>query len=235
MRRVATLTTVLAAISIGAVVFSNAMSATVSGGTISGTVKYAGTPPPMKKLDITKDKQVCGLQTHFDESLDVGSDGGIKYAVVVLKGVTGAKPTTVEYDQKGCVYSPRVIAFPAGSKVNVKNDDGILHNIHSYSTKNPPFNLAQPKFKKVMTVEIKQPEIIKLTCDAHAWMTGWWYVTDSPYVAVTDDKGNFTIKDVPPGEYTAEVWQEKLGTQDQKVDVKAGATAKVDFTLKPKS
>jgi len=91
MRRVATLTTVLATVAIGAVVFSNAMSSATAGGTIAGTVKYAGTPPPMKKLDITKDKQVCGLQTHLDESLVVGSDGGIKYAVVVLKGVKGGR------------------------------------------------------------------------------------------------------------------------------------------------
>ena len=235
MRRFAIFTVVLAAVAICTVVIWRATTSAAASGAITGTVKYVGTPPPAKKLDITKDKAVCGLKPHMDETLAVGSDGGIEYAVVVLKGVKGAKPTTIDYDQKGCVYAPRVIAFPAGSKVNIKNDDGILHNIHSYSTKNPAFNLAQPKFKKVMTVEVKQPEIIQVTCDAHGWMKGWWYVTDSPYFAVTDEKGNFTIKGVPPGEYTVEVWQEKLGTQDQKVNLKAGDTAKADFTLKPKS
>ena len=56
--------------------------------------------------------------------------------------------------------------------------------------------------------------MIKVTCDAHGWMHGWWVATDTPYFAVTDDKGNYTIKDVPPGDYTVEVWQEKLGTDD---------------------
>ena len=74
-----------------------------------------------------------------------------------------------------------------------------------------------------------------MTCDAHGWMHGWWVATDTPYFAVTDDKGNFTIKDVPPGNYTVEVWQEKLGTADQKVDVKDGASASANFSLKPKS
>ncbi|MGH7864376.1 MAG: carboxypeptidase regulatory-like domain-containing protein [Candidatus Binataceae bacterium] len=235
MRRFAAFTAVLAAVVFCAVVISRATTSAAAGGTVSGTVKYGGAPPPAKKLDITKDKNVCALKPHFDESLAVASDGGVQYAVVLLKDVKGAKPATVDYDQKGCSYAPRVIAFAAGSKVNIKNDDGILHNIHSYSTKNPPFNLAQPKFKKVMTVEVKQPEIIRVTCDAHGWMKGWWYVTDSPYFAVTDAKGNFTIKDVPPGDYTIEVWQEKLGTENQKVKVKAGDTAKADFTLKPKS
>ncbi|HVN63157.1 MAG TPA: carboxypeptidase regulatory-like domain-containing protein, partial [Candidatus Binataceae bacterium] len=128
-----------------------------------------------------------------------------------------------------------VLAFPAGSTVDIVNSDGILHNIHTYSTVNPAFNMAQPKFKKVIKKQIDKPEVFKVGCDAHGWMHGWWYVTDTPYFAVTDDSGNFSIKDVPPGDYTIEVWQEKLGTQDQKVSVKDGATATSDFSMKPKS
>ena len=48
-------------------------------------------------------------------------------------------------------------------------------------------------------------------------------------------QGNYAIKDIPPGSYTVEVWQEKLGTQDEKADVKDGSTANVNFSLKPKS
>ncbi len=73
-----------------------------------------------------------------------------------------------------------------------------------------------------MDKKIDKPEAIKVTCDAHGWMHGWWIATDTPYFAVTDDKGNYTIKDVPPGDYTVEVWQEKLGTADEKADVKDG-------------
>ena len=192
--------------------------------------------PQPKTVEITKDKEVCGLKPHFDEDLIVGSDGGIANAVVIVKGAKGdLKPENVEFDQKGCDYVPHVLAFPAGSTVEIMNDDGILHNIHTYSTVNPSFNMAQPKFKKKIDEKVDKPEVIKVTCDAHGWMHGWWVATDTPYYAVTDDNGNFTIKDVPPGDYTVEVWQEKLGTQDQKVDVKDGATANAAFSLKPKS
>ena len=129
---------------------------------------------------------------------------------------------------------PHVLAFPAGSTVKIVNSDGILHNIHTYSEKNPSFNMAQPKFKKVIEQKVEQPEVIKVTCDAHGWMHGWWVATDTPYFAVTDDKGNYSIADVPPGDYTVEVWQEKLGTDDQKASVKDGATATTNFSLKPK-
>lgn len=64
-------------------------------------------------------------------------------------------------------------------------------------------------------------------------MSGYVGVLEHPFFAVTDKDGNFTIEGVPPGEYTVEVWQEKLGAQTAKVKVDAGAAAKQDFTFKP--
>jgi plastocyanin len=234
MKRFAIVTTACAAVALGMTL--GAVSADAAGGTISGTVKYDGAPPTPKPVEVTKDKEVCGLVKHVNEDLLVDSGGGIANAVVIVKGAKGdLKPTSVTFDQKGCRYEPHVLAFPAGSTVKIMNDDGILHNIHTYSTVNPSFNAAQPKFKKEMDKVIDKPEVIKVTCDAHGWMHGWWVSTDTPYYAVTDDKGNYTIANVPPGSYTVEVWQEKLGTDDQKADVKDGAAANVNFTLKPKS
>lgn len=210
--------------------------ANAAGGTISGTVKYGGTTSAPKEVEVTKDKEVCGLHKHFEEDLIVDSGGGIANAVVVVKGAKGdLTPQEVKFDQKGCDYVPHVLAFPAGSTVDILNSDGILHNIHTFSEKNPSFNAAQPKFQKVIKHKVDQPEVIKVSCDVHNWMHGWWVATDTPYFAVTDDKGNYTIKDVPPGDYTVEVWQEKLGTDDQKASVKEGGTTTTDFTLKPKA
>jgi len=206
------------------------------GGTIQGTVKYDGSAPKPKAIEVSKDKEVCGLKPHFEQDLIVGDSGGIQYAVISIPDAKGdVKPSDVKFDQKGCQYEPHVLAFPAGSTVLVENDDGILHNIHTYSTKNSPVNMAQPKFKKELKVPVKEPELIKVTCDAHGWMSGYWYSSANPYYAVTDDKGAFTISDVPPGDYTLHLWHEKLGEDTQKVTVKAGATANANFTLKPKS
>jgi hypothetical protein len=126
------------------------------------------------------------------------------------------------------------LAFPAGSTVEILNPDGILHNIHSYSTKNTPFNMAQPKFKKTLTVKIDKPEAVNVKCDVHGWMSGWLFVAENPYVGVTDDKGVVKLTDVPAGTYTLEVWHETLGKQTQKVTVKAKEEAKVNFELAKK-
>ena len=41
------------------------------GGTISGTVKFKGNAPAPKKLDVSKDKEVCGKSPKMDQSLIV--------------------------------------------------------------------------------------------------------------------------------------------------------------------
>jgi hypothetical protein len=205
-------------------------------GSLSGRITYAGAPPPKKKLDVSKDKEVCGKNEIYDESLVVGPDKGLKNAVVTVLGAKGGTFASqkVELDQKGCQYVPHVVVVPTTGQLDILNSDGILHNIHTHSTANPAINVAQPKFKKVLTQKFTKPEIIKAACDAHGWMSGWIVVTDHPFVAVTDDKGNFAIKDIPPGKYTVEIWQETLGKQVKEVTIKAKEDVKLTLELAKK-
>jgi plastocyanin len=203
------------------------------GGSISGTVKFKGTAPAPKKLDVGKDKEVCDKAPKVDQSLIV-SNGNLVNAVITISDIQKGKKIElkkVTLDQKGCEYHPHVLAFPAGSPVEILNPDGILHNIHSYSKVNSPFNQAQPKFKKTLDVKIEKPEAIEVKCDVHGWMHGWLVSTETPYFAVTDNSGSFKLTDVPAGSYTVEVWHEKLGKSTQKVTVKAKEEAKVNFEI----
>jgi plastocyanin len=203
------------------------------GGTISGTVKFKGTAPAPKKLDVSKDKEVCGKSPKMDPSLIV-NNGNLANAVVTITDIKKGKKIDakkVTLDQKECEYHPHVLAFPAGSTVEILNPDGILHNVHSYSKVNTPFNQAQPKFKKTLQVKIEKPEAVEVKCDVHGWMHGWLVATESPYVAVTDNSGAFKLTDVPAGTYTVEVWHEKLGKTSQKVTVKGKDDAKVNFEM----
>ena len=207
------------------------------GGTISGSIKFAGAPPARKEVPVTKDMEVCGKEKHLSWDLIVGPNKGIENAVVSLTDVKKGKKwaiTKATLDQNSCVYKPHVLVAQAGGTVDILNSDGILHNIHTYSTANPAFNKAQPKFKKVMPADFKKPETIKVTCDAHGWMLGWIVVSDHPYVAVTDEKGDFTLKDVPPGHYKLEIWHETLGKSVKEVTVKPKEETKVQIELAKK-
>ncbi|MBI2347540.1 MAG: hypothetical protein HYV05_02675 [Deltaproteobacteria bacterium] len=203
------------------------------GGSVSGVVKFKGAAPAPKKLEITKDKEVCAKSGKTDPSLIV-SGGNLVNAVVSITDIKKGKkmePQKVKLDQNGCEYKPHVLAMAAGSSVDILNPDGILHNVHSYSKANSPFNMAQPKFKKTITVKVDKPEVINLKCDVHGWMNAWLFVAANPYFSVTDNSGSFKLTDVPAGTYNVEVWHETLGKTSQKVTVKAKADTKVTFEM----
>jgi hypothetical protein len=200
------------------------------GGTVEVDVKYNGAPV-IEKIKVNKDTQQCGTEAAI-EKVVVGANKGLANAVASVPGAKGAKAMKGVIDQHGCKFVPHVVLMTPG-EIEIKNSDGILHNIHTYSTANPAINKAQPKFKKTMTEKFEKPEMIKVTCDVHSWMLGWVAVTPGP-AAVTDNNGVAKIENVPAGKQKIEVWHETLGKQEKDVDVKAGQTTKVSFEMKGK-
>ncbi len=57
-------------------------------------------------------------------------------------------------------------------------------------------------------------------------------VVDHPYFAVTGRDGAYEIRDVPPGDYVIEAWQETLGTQEQGITVAPSGKVETDFAFK---
>jgi hypothetical protein len=209
--------------------------AVADGGTLSGTVKFDGSPPAGDKIPVTKDPEVCGKEK-VKPDLVVGPGGALANVVVVVKAAKGKKldppASNPVFDQKACEFHPHVLAFPAGSTVDVLNSDGILHNLHTDSKVNPATNQAQPKYKPKIQVKIDKAEWpIRVVCDVHPWMSAYWVAQEHPYYAVTDASGAFKIADIPPGDYDVELWQEKLGKKMEKASIKAKADTKVDWKL----
>jgi hypothetical protein len=214
----------------GAVFMSWPDTATAQGGgTVEVEVKYNGAPV-IEKIKVNKDTEKCGTEAVV-EKVVVGSNKGLSNAVASVAGAKGA-PTAKKavLDQHGCKFVPHVLAMTPG-EVEIKNSDDILHNIHTYSTANPPLNKAQPKFKKVMNEKFEKPEIIKVTCDVHSWMLGWIAVMPHPYFGISDASGVAKIENVPAGKQTIEVWHETLGKVTKDVEVKPGQTAKVSVEM----
>ena len=222
-----------ASLSFASVALGYDAGAVSNGGSISGTITFAGDAPEVKPVEVTKDTKVCAQTQKYDESLVVGENKGIKNAVVSISNISNGKDfgEAMVLDQKECVYTPHIVLTPAGSELEILNNDGILHNIHTYSEANPAFNQAQPKFKKKLKKKFDQPEVVRVECDAHGWMKGWIVVMDHPYYAVTDGEGKFSLSDVPAGEYEVKIWHETLGEAMQKVTVEAGGDASLAVEL----
>lgn len=203
-------------------------------GAITGKVIFKGSYTA-GKVAISKDKEVCG-DAKLDPGLVTGAQGEIKNAVIQIADLKrpGGAPKDAVLDQVKCEYTPHVLALPVGSTVKIKNSDGILHNVHSFSEKNPPFNRAQPKYLKEIAEKFTKAEVISLRCDVHGWMSGWIVVTDSPFYDVTGADGGFKMENVPVGKYSLDVWHETLGKTSQSVEVKSGEVTNVTFEFQLK-
>jgi plastocyanin len=196
-------------------------------GTIKGAIRLAGGAFEVKKLKVTVDHGVCGTVKDA-EDLVVSADMGIRNAVVSLltppPDARWSVTPPVQADQKQCVFVPRVIVVPAGGTVEFLNSDRLLHNLHSASTDNPSFNRTQPKGRTI-PIAFRKPEIIRIDCDLHPWMRAWVVVAEHPFHAVTNDRGEFVLENVPRGTYTLQVWHESLGVVKKDVAVSDGVTA----------
>lgn len=211
-----------------------------NGGTISGMVKFEGDVPEMKKLEITKDQAVCAATDKYDETLVVGEGNALKNTIVYLidisQGKDFDKTAKPEIDQKGCRFSPHVQIVPVGVRLTMLNNDKVNHNVHIFSSVNKPVNKQQTKNRKKMPLKsVKKAEgPVSVKCDIHGWMSAWIAYVPHPYFAVTNEKGEFTLEDVPAGNYKLGYWHAACGTNNDApaaVTVEAGGTVKQDFTL----
>ncbi|HHT9139540.1 MAG TPA: carboxypeptidase regulatory-like domain-containing protein [Candidatus Tripitaka californicus] len=157
-----------------------------------------------------------------------------KDCVVYVDNAPGQWPPTqgAAINQKGLVFYPLVLPVVVGTTVNFLNEDNVLHNVFSPSDVAEKFNLGTWPPGEIKTYTFAKVGCAPLLCNVHTEMEGYVVVAPNPFFALTDAEGKYTIKDVPPGTYTLKVWNKKLQSDPQKVEVKEGANVQANFTLK---
>ena len=216
---------------------------TATAGDVKGTVVLDGAAPANLAIKMNADP-VCvtaNKSPQFQETYEVGSDGkALANAFVYVKDGLGNyiydTPTTpAKIDQSNCRYHPHVFGMRVNQPLEIINSDPTLHNIHALPATNSEFNTAQPIQGMVTNHTFDKKEaatIIPFKCEVHGWMNAYVGLVDNPYFAVTGDDGKFELKTLPPGTYTIEAWQEKLGATTQSVTIGASETKDVTFTFK---
>jgi plastocyanin len=206
---------------------------------LTGTVKVQGIAPKPTRIDMSSDPNCLKAHTSPPTTEDyvVGANGSLQNVVVYISdGLTGgpfeppAQPAV--FEQKGCMYKPHVLALQTNQKLDVVNSDTTTHNIHPSPNNNREWNKTQPHGMPLEETFAREEIAILVKCNVHPWMKGYIAVFKHPYFAVTDQDGNFDIKNLPAGTYTITAWHEKLGVQTQKVTVGNGQAAKLDFSFK---
>ncbi len=229
-------------------------------GSIKGQVVFDGKEAPKRvPVNVTKDQQACEKNGKLlDDNLVVNSKNkGVRWCVVYLISASGfekdipihpklqeIKNKTVQLDQPCCQFEPHMLAMREGQTLLVKNSASIAHNVNLVSSKGPNLNQIVPPGGQFKVEDIPaRPLPITVKCDIHPWMGGRIAVLKNPYFAVTDEDGNFEIKDAPAGDFRLVIWHEASGwvvgdgkpsRNGKKITIKAGETTDLGkFPFKP--
>ena len=201
-------------------------AASSGNGVIRSRIVLQGIAPTMRIIP--------GSPQVKDETIVVGSGGGLKNVIVYLENAPPASPPTqapAALDQINCVYVPHVLAVQAGQTLRLKSSDPVLHNVLLQCSLNPPANYGFPTIgERAITLKLPEPPF-NVRCDVHPWMSAWIGVFAHRWFAVTADDGSFSITHVPPGNYTLAAWHEALPLQRQNVTVSEASATVVRFTF----
>ncbi len=205
---------------------------------VAGKIAYEGTVAAAEKVKLNADPKCAAMHKDGLERWQLHvKDGGLADVLVYVKsGLKGTFPPPAEaalLDQKGCDYHPHMLAMRTGQPLKIRNSDETLHNIHPRPQVNPEFNLGQARQGMESTRQFDKAEVmIPVGCDVHPWMRAFISVFDHPFFTVSKEDGTFEIKGLPAGEYEIEAFHGKLKSQAQKVTVKDGESATLNFTFK---
>jgi hypothetical protein len=142
-------------------------------------------------------------------NVPVQSSGGAKAeTAVVLFGVNGARPPaarTVTVEIGGLDARPRLVVVGPGSVLELKNTGKVTHEFSTPSDPSvmpierlPPGGMRRQIFSAVGGYMVQCAEYQHITISV--------LVVDSPYFSTLDEKGSFSIPNLPEGKVTLKVW-----------------------------
>jgi len=221
-----------------------------NGGTVTGTVQFAGEPPPPTGFELRRypDREYCGALSDgsgflFLREVAVGPDQGLKDVIVTIQGIDKGKPFEFEethLETNICQFVPFVSVMRDQHPITVKNLDSVSHDLQVYEREWEHIFIM---FHRPALTKGGTSDVIRFTgnrrgvimqCGMHPYMQGHGLAVENPYYALTGLEGTFAIKDLPSGTYRIKAWHPILGEQVQEVTVAANGTAASDFQFKAK-
>ena len=160
------------------------------------------------------DAAVVTGKVSLEQSKDRRVRSGRDYSSVVVwlepagDARVPAPPRKAVIEQKDKTFSPHLVAVPAGSTVEFPNYDPIFHNAFSnFDGQIFDVGLYPPRTSR--SVRFQREGIVRVFCNIHPAMSAVIVVLRTPFYDVTGSDGSFSIRGVPPGDYTLKVFHER--------------------------
>jgi hypothetical protein len=200
------------------------------GGSISGTITFAGEPPPLRRIDSSADP-VCEVANPKLATEDwIVTDGKLANVFVYVKSGSRldnysfeAPTTEVLIERRGCQSIPHLVGVQTHQVLAFLNSDPTVHNFHPTPKLNQEWNNSLPAGAAPLYKEFDRAEIIPLKCNQHPWERSYIGVFSNPFFAISAKDGTYTIAGLPPGNYTIVAWHEGgAAASEQSFDVTIG-------------
>jgi len=114
--------------------------------------------------------------------------------------------------QKDKTFAPHLLVMPVGSTVSFPNRDPFFHNVFSFFN-GRRFDLGLYQSGQSRSVVFNRFGVSYIFCNIHPEMSAIIITLDTPYFAYPDDHGDVKIANVPPGNYTLQVWSEAISPE----------------------
>ena len=176
----------------------------------------------------------ASLAASLEAQVTDSSGTPLEYAVISLHGKESRKArpgTRAIVDQRDRQFAPTVLPIQTGTEVSFPNTDDVRHHVYSFSAPNQ-FELKLYHGEPSQPVLFDEPGIVVLGCNIHDGMIGYLPVIDSPWFARTDERGRLRMDDVPPGEYTLQLWHPDMNMSvDRQVITISENTRRIDLAI----
>jgi hypothetical protein len=224
----------------GAKADSSAVVDPTTAASIEGSVFLDGQSPTIQPIDMGSDPACAqaNVRGPYQESVAIGDNAALANVVVYVEGGFSkyrfdSPRDPAVFEQKDCRYAPRIVALMTNQPLLIRNEDTTIHNVHAMPKKNGEWSKAQRAGGAALQTSFSRPELaIPLMCNVHPWMKAFVFVFDNPYYSVTTREGRFALRNLPPGTYAIQAWQERFGTQSQTVTVGPRESKTISFWFK---
>jgi plastocyanin len=116
---------------------------------------------------------------------------------------------TAIMDQRQKQFVPNIVVIQTGTGVDFPNSDQIEHQVYSFSQAKT-FQLSLYAGHKYPPIVFDRAGLVVVGCNIHDQMIGYIYVTDSPFFGRSDEAGQWTVHDLPPGNYRITAWHPRM-------------------------
>ena len=206
---------------------------------IKGRVALSGLPLAPESHQVNKVKSPCGV-TIRNESLMFDKNLGLQNVAIFPANIDpdSLSPIDVTIDIRKCAFQAHVTAVLKGDNILIRNKDRTLHHTRGYlypfrdnwnqtvtkeifqTSSETVFNFAYPSSKTSQIEKLDQTGLIEIHNEVgFDWMKGYILVMPHRFFAVSDTKGEFSLKGLPAGLYDIVLWHETLGVKRQLVEV----------------